>query len=80
MASHFLRPPETAGRFPVYGSNGIVGFHSQALVKGPGVVVGRKGSSGTVTFSESDFTPIDTAFYVSIKTAPRLEWSSFTTC
>lgn len=53
--------------FPVYGSNGIVGFHSQALVKGPGVVVGRKGSSGTVTFSESDFTPIDTAFYVSIK-------------
>ncbi|WP_327303549.1 restriction endonuclease subunit S [Streptomyces sp. NBC_01298] len=53
--------------FPVYGSNGIVGFHSQALVKGPGVVVGRKGSSGVVTFSEGDFSPIDTAFYVSIK-------------
>ncbi|MET9405787.1 restriction endonuclease subunit S [Streptomyces sp. NPDC002935] len=64
--------PESARNgqgFPVYGSNGIVGFHSQALVKGPGVVVGRKGtgSSGTVTFSESDFSPIDTAFYVSIK-------------
>ena len=53
--------------FPVYGSNGIVGFHSQALVEGPGVVVGRKGSSGIVTFSETNFWPIDTAFYVSLK-------------
>lgn len=53
--------------FPVYGSNGIVGFHSRALVKGPGVVIGRKGSSGNVTFSASNFWPIDTAFYVSIK-------------
>lgn len=53
--------------FPVYGSNGVVGFHSEALVKGPGVVIGRKGSSGSVTFSHSDFWPIDTAYYVSVK-------------
>jgi restriction endonuclease S subunit len=60
--------------FPVYGSNGIVGYHSQALVKGPGVIVGRKGtgSSGTVTFSEGDFFPIDTAFYVLVKDSAQI--------
>ncbi|NES14585.1 MULTISPECIES: restriction endonuclease subunit S [Micromonospora] len=60
--------------FPVYGSNGIVGYHSRAMVKGPGVIVGRKGtgSSGTVTFSEGDFSPIDTAFYVLIKDSAQI--------
>ncbi|MET9234517.1 restriction endonuclease subunit S [Streptomyces sp. NPDC091290] len=58
--------------FPVYGSNGIVGYHSQAMVKGPGIVVGRKGSSGTVNFSEGDFSPIDTAFYVLVKDSTQI--------
>ncbi|GGT05148.1 hypothetical protein GCM10010222_53700 [Streptomyces tanashiensis] len=60
--------------FPVYGSNGIVGYHSQPLVKGPGVIVGRKGtgSSGTVNFSQGDFSPIDTAFYVSVKNSAQI--------
>jgi type I restriction enzyme S subunit len=60
--------------FPVYGSNGIVGYHSQALIKGPGVIIGRKGtgSSGTANFSDGDFSPIDTAFYVLIKDPARI--------
>lgn len=58
--------------FPVYGSNGIVGYHSQELVKGPGVIVGRKGSSGAVNFSEADFSPIDTAFYVLVKDSAEI--------
>ena len=33
----------SAGRVPVIGSSGPVGFHSDALVDGPCLVVGRKG-------------------------------------
>jgi type I restriction enzyme S subunit len=52
------------GSIPVYGSNGQVGWHDEALVKGPGIVVGRKGNPGIVTWSATDFFPIDTTFYV----------------
>ncbi len=46
------------------GSNGPVGSHNQALVKGPGIVVGRKGNPGIVKWVNTDFFPIDTTFYV----------------
>ena len=52
------------GSVPVYGSNGRVGWHNEALVPGPGIVVGRKGNPGTVTWVAEAFFPIDTTFYV----------------
>ena len=52
------------GTIPVVGSAGIVGFHSQATVRGPGIVVGRKGSIGSVTWLDQDFVPIDTTYFV----------------
>jgi type I restriction enzyme S subunit len=57
------------GHFPVYGSGGVVDFHNEALVSGPGIIVGRKGSIGTVFYEKNDFYPIDTVFYV----APKFE-------
>jgi type I restriction enzyme S subunit len=53
-----------AGKIAVYGSNGLVGWHNERLVVGPGIVVGRKGNPGTVTWVHRDFFPIDTTFYV----------------
>ena len=52
------------GSIPVYGSNGQVGWHDKKLASGPGIVVGRKGNPGIVTWAHSDFLPIDTTFYV----------------
>lgn len=52
------------GNIPVYGSNGQVGWHNDKLVDGPGIVVGRKGNPGIVTWAHCDFFPIDTTFYV----------------
>ncbi|MCY3934377.1 MAG: restriction endonuclease subunit S [Chloroflexi bacterium] len=52
------------GSVPVYGSNGQVGWHDKKLVAGPGIVVGRKGNPGVVTWAHGDFFPIDTTFYV----------------
>jgi len=54
------------GPYPVYGSNGQVGFHNEFLVEGPMIIVGRKGSAGAVTWSELNGYPIDTTFYVSL--------------
>ncbi len=55
------------GNIPVYGSNGIVGYHNEYLVKGPGIIIGRKGSVGEIKYSPLDFFPIDTTYYVSPK-------------
>ncbi len=52
------------GSVPVYGSNGQVGWHDKELVSGPGIIVGRKGNPGIVTWTHGDFFPIDTTFYV----------------
>ncbi|WKB37201.1 restriction endonuclease subunit S [Terrilactibacillus sp. S3-3] len=43
------------GKYPVYGSNGIVGFHNKYLVDGPSIVVGRKGNPGTVNYVRDSF-------------------------
>lgn len=50
--------------YPVYGSNGVVGLHTEALVSGGGLIVGRKGSFGEVHLCEDDFSPIDTTYFV----------------
>ena len=59
--------PERArvtGLFPVMSSAGVVANHIEPLVKSPGIVIGRKGTAGSVTFAPGPFWPIDTAFYV----------------
>jgi type I restriction enzyme S subunit len=57
------------GEIPVYGSGGIGGYHNESIVTGPGVIVGRKGTIGSVFYEKSDFYPIDTVYYV--KTNPQ---------
>ncbi|PLY16838.1 MAG: restriction endonuclease subunit S [Sedimenticola sp.] len=52
------------GPFPVYGSSGIVGTHTKALVPGPTIIVGRKGNVGSVYWSPDDCHPIDTVYYI----------------
>lgn len=55
------------GDYPVVGSNGIVGSHDNFLVRGPGIVIGRKGTLGKVILINNSFYPIDTTFYVKTK-------------
>lgn len=50
--------------YPVFGSAGEVGRHSEFLVNGPGIVVGRKGTAGSVTWTDEAFYPIDTTYWV----------------
>lgn len=55
------------GDFPVYGSGGEVGTNTKSLVNGPGIILGRKGSIGSVYYSNKDFFPIDTVYFVTPK-------------
>ena len=52
------------GDYPVYGSAGEVGTHTNYLIDGPGIIIGRKGSVGTVYYEKRNFFPIDTSYYV----------------
>lgn len=56
-----------AGDIPVYGSGGITGWHNAALVNEPSIVVGRKGTVGSLYWESRPFFPIDTVFYVKTK-------------
>lgn len=55
----------TRGTVPVFGGNGISGWHDVPLDSGPGIIVGRKGANaGSVSWSQGPFWAIDTSFYV----------------
>ncbi len=54
------------GPIPVVGSNGIIDYHNEHLVNGPGIVIGRKGSMGKVSWINENFWPIDTTYFIKI--------------
>ncbi|ROS50374.1 restriction endonuclease subunit S [Frigoribacterium sp. PhB24] len=63
------------GSVPVFGSGGLVGHHDTPLTQGRAIVVGRKGSIGSVTFSDAPSWPIDTAYFIDeASTACDLRW------
>ena len=54
----------TPGHIPVYSSAGITGWHSSPLSNGPAIIIGRKGTVGSVYYTEIPFYCIDTAYYI----------------
>ncbi|MDR0678074.1 MAG: restriction endonuclease subunit S [Holosporaceae bacterium] len=52
------------GNVPVYGSSGIIGYNNVSYINSAGIIIGRKGTVGTVDYSIEPFWPIDTTFYV----------------
>lgn len=63
------------GDVPVFGSNGIVGYHSKAITEAPCLIIGRKGSYGKINYSESPCFPIDTTYFIDRKvTKNDLRW------
>jgi type I restriction enzyme S subunit len=52
------------GSVPIVSSSGVSDFHSEAMVKGPGVVTGRYGTIGEVFYVDEDYWPLNTTLYV----------------
>lgn len=63
------------GDNPVIGSSGVVGYHKEALIEAPGIIIGRKGNVGAINWADKDFYPIDTTFYISKNQSKKnLKW------
>ena len=66
------------GDVPVFGSNGRVGFHNEAITQGPSIIVGRKGSFGEINLSPVPCWPIDTTYYIDVSaTKADLKWLAY---
>lgn len=65
------------GPFRVFGTNGPIGWHDEALCPHPSVVIGRKGAYRGVHYSPDPFFVIDTAFYLKPKTKLDVRWAYY---
>lgn len=52
------------GNVPIYASTGVAGFHDEAAVQGPGVVIGRSGSIGGGQYAVGPYWPLNTTLWV----------------
>ena len=52
------------GPYPIIGSSGILGSHNKYVCTGPGVVTGRSGTIGKLTYIDEDYWPHNTGLYV----------------
>ena len=52
----------SSGGIPIYGANGIVGYHNQAMSL-QGIITGRSGSLGEVFVSKVPFWPLNTSLF-----------------
>jgi type I restriction enzyme S subunit len=55
---------QSEGEVPIISSSGISSYHNKCKVKGPGVIIGRKGTLGTVHFIRTNYWPHDTTLWV----------------
>jgi len=68
---------ESGGKYRVFGTNGPIGFHDEALCDSSGIIIGRKGAYRGVHYSPEPFFVIDTAFYLKPKAALDLKWAYY---
>lgn len=55
---------QSDGDVPIVSSSGVSSYHDKWKVKGPGVIIGRKGTLGTVHFISTNYWPHDTSLWV----------------
>ena len=54
------------GKYPIYGTGGLMSYADKYLYDKPSVLIGRKGSIGKVRFSDKPFWTVDTLFYTEV--------------
>ncbi|HUH26736.1 restriction endonuclease subunit S [Gelidibacter sp.] len=52
------------GEYPVQASNGVLGYHNEFKVKGPGITIGRSGTVGLPHLVKLNFFPHNTTLFV----------------
>ena len=56
------------GKYPIYGTGGVMGQSKEYLYDQPTILIGRKGSIENVRFISEPFWAVDTTFYTIINT------------
>ena len=67
----------SGGPYPVYGTNGQIGWCNEPLCSESSVIIGRKGAYRGVHYSSTPFCVIDTAFYLKPKVEIDARWAYF---
>lgn len=65
------------GKYPVYGSNGIVGYFDKFLTDKRAIIIGRKGSAGALNICVVPSWTTDVAFYVEENTNFNFHFSYY---
>jgi type I restriction enzyme S subunit len=68
---------DAIGEVRVYGTNGPIGWHTEALCNTAGIVIGRKGAYRGVHYSPAPFFVIDTAFYLKPRREFEILWAYY---
>ncbi|MFD3166339.1 restriction endonuclease subunit S [Herpetosiphon sp. NSE202] len=55
---------QVPGAIPIISSSGITSFHNESKVTAPGIIIGRKGTLGTVHYTNDNYWPHDTTLWV----------------
>ena len=55
-----------SGKYPIYGTGGLMGYATEFLYDKPSVLIGRKGTIDKVRFVTHPFWTVDTLFYTII--------------
>ena len=54
------------GKYPIYGTGGLMGYATDYLYDRPSVLIGRKGTISKVRYVEHPFWTVDTLFYTEV--------------
>ena len=55
------------GRYPIYGSGGVIGYADDYICEADTIIIGRKGSINNPIYASEPFWNVDTAFGLSVK-------------
>lgn len=67
----------SSGEFPVFGTNGQIGWCKTPLYPSEGVIIGRKGAYRGVHYSPKPFFVIDTAFFLKPIAKFSMKWAYY---
>ena len=59
----------STGKYPVYGSGGLMRYCNSFLYDSPSILLPRKGSLGNIQYTETPFWTVDTLYYTEVNTA-----------
>lgn len=68
---------DSKGQYRVFGTNGPIGWHDEAVCQHPTVIIGRKGAYRGIHYSQEPCAVIDTAFYLKPRSDFDMKWAYY---